>query len=322
MKDLAILVFAYKRPHHLASLLGSLVANLVPREVPIHVFLDGPKGLQDSDQVNLSINIAEIYSSFFPNFHIHKESKNRGIYSQVLHYGDLIFSEHQQAVFLEEDLILSSTFFSTIRNLLMIYAQDSQVGCVSGHYIPGKFRARGDSSYQSLENEPYLLSRYGHNLGWATWKNIWEDFREMPIHEYESLANEGRFSQFNRRASFPFSTKLQKELKSEGKSWAIKWYAYSYLSKKGTVFPKYNQVIHTGIGHSAENYRFLTDDPLLDHLFHVTQNFYPNNITGIKLKDAEQLFRQYLRFAAGSSRSKNVLKKGFAYVLDAFSLKG
>ena len=142
------------------------------------------------------------------------------------------------------------------------------------------------------------LKDYGHNLAWGTWRNEWQQYRAFTVSNLKSLTTVSRFSLFNRRGAFPFSLKLAKEIFRDGRSWAIRWYAFFYLTKRKTVFPSLNLVIHVGTDSKATNYTFARRDPLLTHLDIESGDIETRILEAQGTLDVEQQFQRYLREAA------------------------
>jgi hypothetical protein len=113
---------------------------------------------------------------------------------------------------------------------------------------------------------------------------------------------------FNRRASYPFSHKLAKELSRDGRSWAIRWYAFFYLKKKSTIFSSTNLAIHTGTDSQATNYQFKSFDPLLTHLDIESDEIEQTILESSFIIDVERKFQKYLMRASGIHWLKIVIK--------------
>ncbi len=297
---IAVAIFAYKRYAHLSSLLGSLVANHGIKDLDFFIFIDGPRFKEDETNVNKVIEVSKKFRELIPSLTVHCETKNLGIRKQFEDKGDFIFEKYESAIFLEEDLIVAPNFLKFMQSLLARYQGSGTIGCISGHYVPGNLRT---AEYSLCE-----LKYYGHNLAWGTWRNEWSQYRSLTLSDLLPLTKLSRWSMFNRRASYPFSHKLAKELSRDGRSWAIRWYAFFYLKKKSTIFSSTNLAIHTGTDSQATNYKFQSFDPLLTHLDIESDEIDQTILESSFFIDVERKFQEYLMRASGIHWLKIVIK--------------
>ena len=290
---IAVVIFAYKRYAHLSTLLGSLVANQAKEGLDFFIFIDGPSFEDDVTNVNKVIEVSKKFQVLIPSLTVHCETKNLGIRKLLEDKGDFIFEKYESAIFLEEDLIVAPNFLKFMQSLLVRYQGSRTIGCISGHYVPGNLRT---PEYSLCE-----LKYYGHNLAWGTWRNEWKQYRSLTSSDLLPLTKLSRWSMFNRRASYPFSHKLAKEISRDGRSWAIRWYAFFYLKKKSTIFPSTNLAIHTGTDLQATNYKFNSFDPLLAHLDIESDEIEQRILESSFFIDVEHKFQEYLKRASGTN---------------------
>jgi hypothetical protein len=125
MTNLApVVVTAYNRPDNLSSLLGSLISNPESTESDLYLFIDGPKNRFDADLIQQVNSNAKIFKSYFKSFNIFQNEKNLGFRSQIMNIGNLIFQSKKAAIFVEDDLILSSTFLRFMNESLYKFEKD------------------------------------------------------------------------------------------------------------------------------------------------------------------------------------------------------
>ena len=293
MTNLApVVVTAYNRPDNLSSLLGSLISNPESTESDLYLFIDGPKNKFDADLIQQVISKAQIFKSFFKSFNIFQNEKN---------VGNLIFQSKNAAIFVEDDLILSSTFLRFMNESLFKFEKDLRIGCVTGHYVPGSELVKGFRLCS--------LANYGHNLGWATWRREWDLNNFDPQKQLATIASMRAEWLFDRNGFYPFTKKLEREIKNPGKSWAILWLAHCFITKKLTVFPSKNLVLHSGVDANATNYKFKFQDPLLAHLNFLTKDEVFNILESKEILDCEAEFKIFLKNCSNT----NNLHRLFAY---------
>lgn len=77
---------------------------------------------------------------------------------------DWIFSQVDEAIFLEDDTVPDISFFRYCEELLEKYRFDTRIGAISGNnfFFPDVFMGKS-----------YSFSRIPHLWGWASWKRVW-----------------------------------------------------------------------------------------------------------------------------------------------------
>jgi len=285
-----IIVTAFNRPLHLSSMLGSLLSNIECNQSDIYFFVDGPRNYDDIKKIHSVIFTAKRFSKEFKTFKIFTNKENLGVRRQVLNAGNFIFKNYHSAIFIEDDLILSSSFLNYMNRALNRFENKSEIGCISGHSVFGNLKIR----------EPALckLSNYGHNLGWATWQREWNIDEFNPEKQLKILYALGKQWNFDRKGFYPFTKKLMAEFNNPGRSWAISWLAYCFIKEKITIFPSDNLVLHTGTDSTATNYRYQTHDPLLSHLHFITSEQIDYMLNLNQLIDCEKEFQLFLKKSA------------------------
>ena len=71
--------------------------------------------------------------------------------------------------FLEDDILLSESFYPFAKELLLKYREDNRIGHINAsNFIP---------NFKSFNNEEsYILSAHPHIWGFATWKRMWDSY--------------------------------------------------------------------------------------------------------------------------------------------------
>ena len=82
MGNTAVAIFAYKRPVHFLRVLRALAPQVRSRQLPVHIFLDGPKSDVDSRDVEACFRIASMYQEKC-GFIVHKNACNQGLYQSL-----------------------------------------------------------------------------------------------------------------------------------------------------------------------------------------------------------------------------------------------
>lgn len=97
---------------------------------------------------------------------------------------DWVFSQVEEAIFLEDDTLPSPSFFSFCEEMLERYRHDERVMHINGD----------NSVNQDRTDDSYYFSKYMHIWGWASWRRAWhhydyfmktwQNFKEAGLLEY------------------------------------------------------------------------------------------------------------------------------------------
>ena len=79
-----------------------------------------------------------------------------------------MFNEHEFGIYLEDDILLSSSFYNFAKDLLIKYRDDSNIGHINATNMA--------PDYKPPNNESYIFSNHVAEWGFATWKRIWDSY--------------------------------------------------------------------------------------------------------------------------------------------------
>jgi hypothetical protein len=169
--DVPVALDVFARPDTLR-----LVFNSVKSARPSILFLisDGPRQNFPLDVVNIKKS-REIVDDIDWECEVHRLyfEKNQGMYHKDKIAREYIFSRVDRCIFLEDDILVSVSFFRFCADLLEKYKDDLRV-----HYITGM-------NYLGIYDAPdsdYFFCGEGAIWGIATWKRTNEQFN----HEYKN----------------------------------------------------------------------------------------------------------------------------------------
>jgi hypothetical protein len=157
-----VILIIYKRPD-LAKRVISSISSYQPER--LYVVADGPKGPADYDtcmETRAQLETINWECDIRTNF----ADYNMGCGKRVSSGIDWAFNTCDQAIILEDDIIVHPTFFKFCEVLLDYYRDDERIGIISGD-------CRIELS--NLDNS-YYFSNFSHIWGWATWKRVWENY--------------------------------------------------------------------------------------------------------------------------------------------------
>jgi len=162
-----ILVIAFNRPDHLASVLDRLKAVGASR---IYLAVDGPREGRtgEAERVQACRDLVdkidwpcEVHSLF--------QEENLGCGPGVSTAISWFFANEERGIILEDDIIADPTFFGFCTELLDRYETDPRVFAVTGcNFVPQEGMEDPSSDYR--------FSRVAHIWGWATWRRSWDQY--------------------------------------------------------------------------------------------------------------------------------------------------
>jgi len=169
-----VVIFLYKRADHFPAIMTK-VKEYAPKT--LYLIADGPINNQEkvlTDQtrekleslIDWDCQITRVYAKH-----------NLGLRERFSSGINAVFLRENEAIFLEDDCVPSSSFITFCAKLLRKYRNDPRIFSISGdNFQYGKY-SPGSS---------YYFSRYPHVWGWATWKRSWQhydkDMTDWPEH--------------------------------------------------------------------------------------------------------------------------------------------
>lgn len=152
----------FNRPD-LTEIVFQAIAEIKPKQ--LFVIADGPRFPEEEEkceQTRAIIKKVDWDCEVLTNF----SDKNLGCGRRESSGFDWVFSQVEEAIFLEDDTLPSPSFFSFCQTLLEHYRHDERVMHISGD----------NSLNQDRTNDSYYFSKYMHGWGWASWKRAWKHY--------------------------------------------------------------------------------------------------------------------------------------------------
>jgi hypothetical protein len=239
-----IALFVYKRPEHTRRTIEALKRCPEFAQSPVFVFCDGPRQAPDKGAVQATRvvvkDLLDGHAMFF------EASINRGLAASIMAGVNQVCSEHGCTIVVEDDLTVSEHFLNYMNVALHRYAEDERIMQISGYMHPIRLEARTDAIFL-----PYTSS-----LGWATWQRAWTHF-DPDMHKYEILSNDPELRrEFDLGGSYPYFDMLERQIKGQIDSWAIRWYLSVFFRKGLVLHPVRSLVIHEGFDKDATHGRW------------------------------------------------------------------
>lgn len=240
----AVILFVYNRVEHTKNAWKALNQCIASDDLDLYVFSDGSKNESDNDSIlKIRKYIKDnIPKTSFRTVTLYEEESNKGLASSVINGVSKLIEQYGSVIVIEDDLIVSKNFLQYMRNALIFYGNDKRIWSISG-YTPD-FEGRLD-----IKDDVYFHYR-GCSWGWGTWKDRWE-MVDWNVSDYNKfIFNKSKRKRFN-RGSADLSEMLDRYMRHEIDSWAIRWCYAESKNDKVTVYPKYNLVYNAGMDGSG-----------------------------------------------------------------------
>jgi hypothetical protein len=243
-----IVIFTYNRLDHLDTLINSLEQNELFKKSKILVFSDGPKKELDIEKIE-KIRIYLKKKLISNNSEIIERSNNFGLSKNVITGINQTFNDYDQVIILEDDLEVSPFFLNYMNDALNLYANSENVASISGYMYP--------INSKSFSND-YFFLKLVESWGWGTWRRAWNNFETDSVKLKNEIDERKLVDEFNFSSGISYYKMLNDNINGANDSWAIRWYASTFLKNMNTLFPSKSFVKNIGIDNSGENCNYTT----------------------------------------------------------------
>lgn len=237
-------LFIHRRPEHTRRTIMSLHACEGMQASPIYVFADGPRTEADVPAVEATRSVARELLGGRAVFV--EQQQNRGLADSVIAGTTELCDRFGQCIIVEDDLVVVPAFLRFLNEGLTRYRDEPRVMQISGHVF--------DVPTFAQRREALLLPMTT-SWGWATWKRAWDLFDPAATGWRELLSNAAEATRFDLGDRFDYVRMLERQMKGEIDSWAIRWY-YAVFAHHGlALFPPRTLVVNIGFDGSGTHDR-------------------------------------------------------------------
>ena len=254
-----IIIFVYNRLHHLDTLFNSLQKNDLFKKSKVLVFSDGAKNEIDKDKID---KVRELLKKrLIPqNSEIIENNVNLGLSRNVIGGLNKTFQIYDRAIILEDDLELSPFFLNYMNDALNLYETSENVASISGYMYPIESKKFSNN---------YFFLKLIESWGWGTWKRAWNIFENDSLQLKKKIDEKQLANEFNFESGISYYKMLTDNINGLNDSWAVRWYASTFLKNMNTLFPSKSFVKNIGVDNSGENCNYTT---VYDSLINVEYN--------------------------------------------------
>lgn len=237
-----VLLFTYKRLDTLKETVGKLKDNQLADESELYVFSDAAKYEKDRETINEIRAFIKTIKGF-KSVYIYEAETNMGLAKSIINGVSKVFEKHDQLIVLEDDLSTSPNFLSFMNAALMKYKNEKNAFSVSGYSF------NLGSASQKNDDDAYFLNR-GWSWGWATWKDRWLQI-DWEVKDYSTFSGDQVLRRDFAKGGSDLNSMLDKQMKGELDSWAIRWFYWQFKCKGLTLYPKTSKVFNNGFDKDA-----------------------------------------------------------------------
>ena len=131
-----------------------------------------------------------------------------------------------------------------MNDALKIYNHEKKVASISGWSYPINFKK---------DSKDYFFIKGADCWGWGTWRRAWKKFNSDANRLILQIKNKNLVSSFNLNNSFDYLKMLQDQIDKKNNSWAIRWYASTFLENMYTLYPKVSLVQNMGTNNGTHS---------------------------------------------------------------------
>ena len=232
-----IVLFAYKRPQHVLKTLQALKKNKYADKSLLIVYIDGPKPNDSIDSIKKIKEVIAIVESelWCKEVKIIIREINYGLSKSITIGVTEVIEEYGKIIVLEDDIVTDTFFLQFMNDALEKYENEESVACISGYIYPSK---------KSLPETFFIKG--ADCWGWATWKRAWDLNNVKAENLLNQLTIERKTYDFNFFDTYPYVQMLKDRIEGKNDSWAIIWYAHSFLKNKLCLYPGVSLVNNIG----------------------------------------------------------------------------
>lgn len=234
-----VALFVYNRPDHAKRTVEALKNNGLANETDLIIFSDTHKSEVHVEKVKEVREYIRRISGFNSVTIVERES-NYGLARSIIAGVTEVINTYGRIIVLEDDMETSPYFLTYMNDALAKYADDDRVASIHGYVYPVN---------QILPEAFFLLG--ADCWGWATWQRGWEIFNSDGRFLLDELKRRKLVRAFDFNGSYKYSKMLEGQIKGKNDSWAVRWYASTFLAGKLTLYPGRSLVHNIGNDNSG-----------------------------------------------------------------------
>jgi len=238
----AVLFLVFNRPETTLRVFETIKAA---RPKKLYIAADGPRAERTGEQERCN-QVRQIATSVDWSCEVKTlfRDRNYGCKLGVSSGIDWFFSQEEEGIILEDDILPMPSFFEYCDYLLQYYREDERIGLISGcNFIANRFKPK----------ESYFFSRHNHIWGWATWRRAWMHY-DVNMRDWPAWRDENglkMISGSNRLFESYWQDTFENAYLSRIDTWDYQWTFTCWKHGMLSVLPMYNLINNIGFGPDA-----------------------------------------------------------------------
>ena len=233
MKITPVLIICYRRYGNVLKLVAHLHASGVSH---VYLALDGKSEGTSDDRESFLSELELLCEKTGVILEMWIRPNNLGPAVSIITAIDWFFTKQNFGVILEDDLEIGIDTIAFFQKSLKTYRDDPNVAIISG------------SNFWGRESSSLMWSSFPITWGWATWKNRWNDLRQV---FFSSDTDFVKFGKLNERLFWKVG--LHRCLSGRQDAWDIPFASYFRNLHRVCVFPPVNLISNIGVDAFAGN---------------------------------------------------------------------
>ena len=238
-----ILLIIWRRPQETIKVINSL-SKIKPKK--LFISCDGPRleNREEKLKVKRTQEVCKEYINWDCELKWQISNKNLGCKIGVVSAINWFFSNVQEGIILEDDIVAHPDFFPFCENLLQKYRKDKRVWCISGSNNQDNI-IRGEGSY--------YFGKIPLIWGWATWKNRWEEY-DVEINDWPQIKSSNMLSNiFEDQVEKEYWINIWDNFYKTGKpdTWDYSWVLSCLINNALIAIPNQNLINNIGFNSDA-----------------------------------------------------------------------
>ncbi len=294
-----IALFVYNRPLHTRQTLNALAKNYLAQDSILYIFADGAKANATPTQAEALKEVRAIIreQTWCKEVYIIENEENKGLANSIIAGVTQVIEAHGKIIVLEDDMLTSPHFLRFMNEALNFYEKEEKVASIHAYIY----------EIPNLPNT-FFLNDPGC-WGWATWKRGWKLLEPDGEKLMREIKSKNLVKRFNYENTYPYFLMLERQVKGENDSWAIRWYASLFLKNKLALYP------HQSLVHNIGNDASGTHAKNNEHYFEVKTAEQSIDIQIINIEPSQEAYQKIVDFWKNSfpqisvvGKIKNLLK--------------
>lgn len=231
-----IVLFVYNRPKETKRTVEK-INEIGPSRV--YIIADGPAPDDEKDRQKCR-ETRKVTEAIDWSAEVRRDyaESNLGLQERLQSGLNAVFNRENQAIILEDDIVPSESFFKFCESLLSEYREDERVLDIVGtNYL---------NSWKS-EYQDYHFSTIGSSWGWATWKEMWEEYDpQMKLWESSEIRSEIKNYYVDERIYNRAKRLYDMTYDGQIETWHYQWGFLGAIQSSYHIVPSKNLVSNIG----------------------------------------------------------------------------